>query len=185
MSTSQRRRGFNGGIQNGTTATTEESHKLDRGLRSAALLVMEQLRDEYPLLHYQTRLPAKEIGGGGCEPDGGLWFYDGELIMAAEAKHQGHGGNAIERWSKNFDIVRKVGNRASYLTFTTGAGVLTGGAIDKYFRQRFWVYDREPIFDTIFPTHMSVFRSEHGFEMDRIVAVMVDCIVQTIQAIDD
>jgi hypothetical protein len=86
---------------------------------------------------------------------------------------------------KNYDIVRRVGHRPSYLTFCTGQGVRLGGALDKFFRHRFWINDRTCIFDEVFPREMSVFRSEHGFEMDRIVDVMVECIEKTIKALDD
>jgi hypothetical protein len=48
-----------------------------------------------------------------------------------EAKKQGAGGNAIERWFKNNYICRLISPFVSYVTFATGPGASVNGVIPK------------------------------------------------------
>jgi hypothetical protein len=182
---SQRRNGFKGGIQANTTAASVRSKKLDKGLGEAVPIVMEILAEEYPEISVRGKFNPSEVGGGACQPDGGLWFYNGALIAAFEAKYQGRGGNAIERWIKNYDVVRKKGPGSTYVTFASGAGTELGAPIDRFFRQRFWLDDRITQYNEICPSRMTVFIQEADYEMDFIIRTMVECIEKTIKALDD
>jgi hypothetical protein len=66
-----------------------------------------------------------------------MWF-DGPrsqpriLKVAFEAKHQQDGGNAIERWGKNYNICNRLSPEVKYVTFMTGAGATPGGVLHKF-----------------------------------------------------
>jgi hypothetical protein len=81
----------------------------------------------------------KEMGiTVGCMPDGGMWFdgprskIDRKLLAVFEAKHQKDGGNAIERWCKNFMLCKSITSNMKYHTLMTGEGVNPGGVLDKF-----------------------------------------------------
>ena len=118
-----------GGIQPGTCATDEMARKLDVSCKT----LKESLCEDFPLLTMQKKLTHDQIRGGvgACEPDGGLWFRGGVLVAAFEAKKQGWGGNAIERWFKNQYICRLINPKVSYVTFAVGEGAQPGGSIHK------------------------------------------------------
>jgi hypothetical protein len=124
----QRTGGFQGGIQAGTSATSEESSKLEVHLRKANQMV----RPLVPSLTWKSGYSHTEIATAfgypnakavGFRPDGGVWFQgsDPAPLMASEAKKQGPLGNAIERWYKNLRIAEALGNEV-YLTVCTGEG---------------------------------------------------------------
>lgn len=121
-----------GGIQEGTTATTVESAKLDTQCK----VIAERLSSEfsgYSKGHHKKR-PVFEDVGSGCMPDGGLWFDDqGKVKCAFEAKHQGNHGNAQERHAKNYIIAKAHrGEKFRYVTVMTGEGAKEGGVLDVY-----------------------------------------------------
>ena len=124
---------FRGGIQPGTTALDEESKAMDDNAKSAMIRVAEILQSSYPELVVQSKLDQSQIPGGigSCAPDGGVWFYKGQLIAAFESKKQGAKGNAIERWFKNNFIVRAINPTATYVTFASGEGVVAGNPIHR------------------------------------------------------
>ncbi len=62
-----------------------------------------------------------------CEPDVGLWFKNGKLTAVFEAKKQESGGNAIERWLKNFLLSSSLNKQVRYVTFGIREGFLEGG----------------------------------------------------------
>ena len=98
---------FKGGIQPGTVAFDEQSRAMDDNAKSAMIRVADLLQSSYPELVVQSKLDQSQIPGGvgSCAPDGGVWFYKGQLIAAFESKKQGAKGNAIERWFKNNFLV--------------------------------------------------------------------------------
>jgi hypothetical protein len=122
-----------GGIQNGMVATDARARLLDTQCKDVKNDVYETLKREFPKLEVQLKLRQNQIPGhiGGCAPDGGVWFYDGVLICAFEAKKQQDAGNAIQRWYKNPFICRKINKDMSYVTFCTGEGAHPDGVIGK------------------------------------------------------
>ena len=58
----------------------------------------------------------------GCEPDGGIWFYNGLPVLVIEAKHEDKGGNAHQRWWENATIISISNPKCIYYTFATGLG---------------------------------------------------------------
>ena len=124
---------FKGGIQRGTTAFDEQSKAMDDNAKAAMIRVADALKVMYPDLKVQSKLDQSQIPGGigSCAPDGGVWFYNGELIACFESKKQGDKGNAIERWFKNNFIVRAINPTATYVTFASGAGVIAGNPIHR------------------------------------------------------
>jgi hypothetical protein len=119
------------GIQQGTTAQSDKSSKLDTVIKTAAIRAFAQCNTVYPELTYQAKFTRDQIPGniGSCAPDGGIWFYKGIPILASEAKYQAERGNAIERWYKNQYILRAVNPNISYVTFGSGLGVLPNNPI--------------------------------------------------------
>lgn len=130
-------------------AWDEDSIKADAQVKLAS----QRLRSEMSKikeLTWQQKLDKEQIpfGHGACQPDGGLWFWKGKLIMSSESKKQNGRGNAIERWAKNFYICSKVNPRSTYLTLAVGEGVLPG----------------KPIYETLYVFH------EGKYNVDRIGA---------------
>ena len=115
---------FNGGIQDGTVATDARARKLDDQCKHIKDSIFAVLKSSYPKLTLQRKLTKEQIPGGigACEPDCGVWFYDGVLILVGEGKKQQDRGNAIERWFKNNFICRLINPQVSYITFCTGEG---------------------------------------------------------------
>ena len=113
------------GIQKGQVATDAVARKLDYQCKSNSRRLYNQLKTLYPDLTYQVKLKKSQIPGsvGGCEPDGGLWFYKDTLMAVFEGKKQQNKGNAIERWYKNNFICRSISYNVSYVTFCAGEGV--------------------------------------------------------------
>lgn len=114
-----------GGIQPGTTASSESSKKIDSQVKRANIELFEEIGNTIPGLTYQGKLKKDQIPGGvgACQPDGGIWLLNGKPIVASEAKKQGKGGNAIERWYNNSHILKATNKEILYATFATGEGV--------------------------------------------------------------
>jgi hypothetical protein len=143
-----------GGIQPGTEAGSKESKQLDGDVRSVALAIA-QAQDQYFYEQGHRNLTSGRINESvrdaaslpelvekgitlGCVPDGGMWF-DGDrstpnrkLKVVFEAKHQGTGGNAIERWGTNHDICKAINPDCTYVTFATGAGAVNGEVLHRH-----------------------------------------------------
>ena len=110
--------------------STRESISLDGDLKTVAKLVAYELKQKYPGLTFEKRYRSDNHQAG-CEPDGGIFYYNGRMIVAAEAKHQGLRGNAIERWYKNNFVLRQVSPTLTYITYATGEGAANGEVICK------------------------------------------------------
>jgi hypothetical protein len=147
-----------GGIQVGTEAGSVESKQLDGDVKVVAEAITQYLKvkqnTEYfyerghknlkeghfhPRTIAENSLPElKEMGiTVGCLPDGGMWF-DGPrsqprvLKVAFEAKHQQDGGNAIERWCKNYLLCKGMNPDVRYVTFMSGPGAVSNGVLYKF-----------------------------------------------------
>ena len=147
-----------GGIQKGTEAGSIESKLLDGDVKVVAESIAQYLKAKnnteyfYEFGHQnytgpnfsvktivENALPELLERGVtvGCVPDGGMWF-DGprtqprKLKVAFEAKYQKDGGNAIERWGKNYLLCHGLASDVKYVTFMTGAGAVPGGVLHKF-----------------------------------------------------
>ena len=155
-----------GGIKPGTTAWDEDSLRHDKLVREAANKVFEVLKEDFPKLHKQSKLKGDQIIGGigACQPDGGVWFYDGQLIAAFEAKKQNNKGNAIERWYKNCHIIRDINDRCPLVTYATGDGAREGNVIWKILHSA-----HRGQYDVIREDGPSCFLKPEGFTMEELI----------------
>jgi len=173
---------FKGGIQNGTVATDARARKLDEQCKDLKNDVFSVLSTFHPELTMQRKLAKDQIPGGvgACEPDGGAFFYAGQLIAVFEGKKQQNRGNAIERWFKNNFICRRVNPSVSYVTFCTGEGAYEGGVIGKALNVA------HPYgFNQYNPGDNSAFMTTDpdGFEKEFISSVMIEVITERIESL--
>jgi hypothetical protein len=135
----QRLPGFNGGIQPGTSATGTESSGTEKLLRQAAARITAGSLElswvpglSAATLAERLGLNASAADLAGVYPDGGIWLLkDGnEILVAAEAKRQGPAGNAIERWFKNYSVLKALGVRV-FVTLCTGDGFFDGNSAQR------------------------------------------------------
>ena len=110
--------------------STRESLQLDGSLKKTAKQVAEYIKQKYPEVTHSKKFNSTEHNAG-CEPDGGIFWYKGDPIVACEAKHQGARGNAIERWYKNNYVMRSLNHSITYITFATGEGAYPDRVIGK------------------------------------------------------
>ena len=130
-----------GGIQVGSEAGSVESKQLDGDVKNIAMAIaVFQEKYCFELGHQKNKiLPEchKMNVTLGCVPDGGMWF-DGSrnqprtVKAVFEAKHQQDGGNAIERWTKNYLICYRMNPEVKYITFMTGEGATPGGVLYEF-----------------------------------------------------
>lgn len=156
-----------GGIQKGMVATDTQARKLDNQCK----FLKEELASQFPTLTMQRKLRQDQIpsGVGACEPDGGVWFKDGELFAIFEAKKQQDRGNAIERWFKNNYIARAINPNVHYITFAVGQGASNNGVITKALN-----IAHMDGFDTFVPNKNSCFRQVEGFTDEEIRTIMIE-----------
>ena len=110
--------------------STKESLTLDGSVKKVAPKVFKNLQQSFPLLTWSKRFRSPNHQAG-CEPDGGVFYYKDEVILAAEGKHQQNAGNAIERWYKNNFVLRLASPKMTYITFATGQGAKEDAVISK------------------------------------------------------
>ena len=172
---------FKGGIQRGTTAFDEQSKAMDDNAKSAMFHVANILSSTYPDLIVQSKLDQSQIPGGigSCAPDGGVWFYKGELIACFESKKQNDKGNAIERWYKNNFIVRAINPTATYVTFASGTGVTAGNPIHRILH-----IAHQGLFGVMGEVQVGV-NNLHckvdGFSVDEMSDIMIETITNIIE----
>jgi len=167
------------GIPKGVCATDEYARQLDEGCKKCSLIVFGVLSRRYgEELTFKKKLDRGEIPGGvgACQPDGGLWYFRGKLIAVFEAKKQGNGGNAIERWFKNNFICRLIAPEVSYVTFGIGPGACENGVIPKCLA----VAHLNGI-NQLFPKANSLFLSEEGFTTEAIQDIMMKTVVNAVE----
>lgn len=167
------------GIPKGVCATDKHARELDDGCKSCAQEVFASLTVKYGnSLTFKKKLDKSEIPGnvGACQPDGGLWYFENKLIAAFEAKKQGNGGNAIERWFKNNFICRMIAPKVSYVTFGIGPGACENGVIPKCLAVAHLNGLNE-----LHPEANSLFLSKNGFTGDQIKAIMIQTIVTAVE----
>ena len=167
-----------GGIQPGTMAWDERALKLDKQVKSASITVLEKLKNQYPELQYERKLPFEFLfdGIGSCQPDGGVWFYKGKMVAAFEAKKQNDRGNAIERWYKNFFLLKEVNERVPYITFAIGAGAKEGEPIWKSLYSAM-----KGQFNQIRPDGPSCFLKPEGFTAEEIENIIFEFVSKELE----
>lgn len=122
---------------------------------------------------YRRKLVHMYLDGVGCEPDGGLWFKDGYLEAAFEAKHQGPSGNAIERWYKNYWLIQNLYPQAKFITFCTGQGVAKRNGIWANFNMVLQIEGKPAeSFNQIHNRGASFYMSEYGFSPAAMEEIM-------------
>ena len=170
-----------GGIQPGTTASSPQSEELDDQVRQISKIVYAKLKPKYPELERLYKMPKRMLfeGIGACAPDGGVWTYKNKFVAAFEGKHQGLGGNAIERWFKNYHHIIDNSPRCPLVTFATGPGVRQGEVIyNTLYRPVRGQYN------TIRQGGPSVFLSELGFSNQFVEEVMMRFIEDEIRRLN-
>lgn len=122
---SQRDDWFNGGIKQGMVAGDFTSKILEHLVR----VEIDRVR-ESTSLHWESGIKGNHSMCG-CYPDGGIFVdNDGFPLIAFECKKQGRTGNAIERWYKNYFILKAAGIKR-YVTFCAGDGFDYGSSAYK------------------------------------------------------
>jgi len=124
---SQRTDGFRAGIQTGQQAGDEASIKLDTMLKELKGEIYQKIAhlgityddgisQEWMQNHADRAVRRLQIG---LRPDGGIWYYNGWVIIF-EAKKQGEEGNALERWEKNYNRAKLIWPFLRYITLGVG-----------------------------------------------------------------
>lgn len=169
---SQREYGFFAGIQTGTCATDAEARKLDKDLKSVRdELSLELAGTEWQCLKKMPRETLRQMNIHiGFEPDGGLWFKNGVLYAVFEGKKQGKGGNAIERWQKNYWIASKINPNVKYITFAAREGFSENCYPYRYALTM--LESENKVFNTLYATGQSWFISPDGFDRKEIYDIM-------------
>jgi hypothetical protein len=149
--TTQRTDKYRGGIQAGTTASSKESISLENTLKVASDIVAASRTDVERIKNFSAKALGKRLGAQsvslyGMEPDGGIWrdISTGRVLMVAEAKKQGDGGNAIERWYKNYAVSTALGV-SIYLTVCSGEGFFNGNTAERLMNTAVAVYEPERV----------------------------------------
>lgn len=173
-----------GGIQKGSEAGSTESKQLDGDVKVIAEAIAQAQKTYFYESGHRSLDETKNFSRKtimeagipemrernirlGCMPDGGMWF-DGPrnqprtLKVAFEAKHQQDGGNAIERWSKNFSICNKIWPECKYVTFMTGEGAKVGGVL----------HDFGETFSGLWGPNVIFYYSVDGFSQEGICNIM-------------
>jgi len=169
------------GIQLGQVATDAGAAELDTQCRTIACKVYATLAARYgDRIQVQKKLTHAQIPGGigACAPDGSLWFWDGILVAAFEAKKQQNRGNAIERWFKNNFICRMVNPEVTYVTFARGEGAKIGGVIHKAL-----AIAHLGGFNTHIPKANSCWMNPAGFTNEEIERIMTDVVEERITSL--
>jgi len=168
---SQRIDGFRGGIQSGTVATDIAAKALDEACKvSSTLLAEEMSSNGYVCIRKMNKKLLNPLNVYiGCAPDGGAWFRDGKLVAVFEAKKQGIGGNAIERWVKNYEVCKRFNPDVKYVTFGSGAGFEEGNYCWRFAKS---YIDSNRKFNELYSTGTSWFINPEGFTQNQIISVM-------------
>jgi hypothetical protein len=154
-----------GGIQPGTVATDKESKKIDRQLKSSYEILSKKYDKHFlSLKKLNNDHKIKYVGNNcfGFAPDGGAWF-NGEILVACfEAKKQGYGGNAHERWWDNAVTAKYINEDVIYVTFCVGDGAKKDGCLEKLSRKA----------KIMMGENYKFYLSPNGFTENEIVFVM-------------
>ena len=183
------------GIQPGQVAQNCSSKDLHQSLGRICQKVLTDLQVEYPTLIWQKGLTGKEISEltkieideetrtTGCQPDGGIFLWvdprGGRIpLVGFEAKNQADRGNAIERWFKNWAVLKSFGPRFCYITFCTGLGAAPEGIIVRILNNALLSYGQESLsrrirkWNRFYTSGPSLYRSVRGFSEARMETIV-------------
>ena len=136
---SQRQDGYEGGVQEGTSATSRDSRETEKLVREAGKAAADHSNSTERVTKLSGDQVKEALGVAGiegevvgAEPDGGIWLLKTNKtpLIAVEAKYQGEGGNAIERWYKNYYVFKSMGVRR-FVTVCTGDGFFNDKAAQR------------------------------------------------------
>lgn len=164
---SQRDKGFNGGIQAGTTAFDAQSKKLDKLLKECATDVDTRTSDFYSVKRFSNQMKIDLVGDAcfGFAPDGHAWFdREDKLFAVFEGKKQNKLGNACERWWDNAVTAKHINPEVKYITFCSGTGAEPGECLDKMRRKA------KIMMGEGYEFHMS----PDGFTKEQVRKIMLD-----------
>ena len=110
----------------GKVATTVQSKNLDNMVKS----VRDEMKHDFAGISMQKKLHKNDFANyfnyvpsdKGCEPDGGIWFFNRLPVVVIEAKHENMKGNAHERWWENPKMISYMNPKCIYHTLATGTG---------------------------------------------------------------
>lgn len=159
-----------GGIQPGMVATDEHAKKLDKSLKDISKSLVREMSNLG--FEYKTKMKRKDIILIGFEPDGGLWFKGKKPIAVFEAKKQNRGGNAIERWSKNYHLAKYLNKEIVYVTFGVGGGFAEGEYCHRFAQTMMNTEGCGKTFNTLYTKGQSWFVNVDGFEDSFIKDIM-------------
>lgn len=109
----------------GDLATTEESKKLDSGVKVTSEKIATWFKEHFIRRYILSESEWIKYYGekcGGFKPDGGFWIdkNTGKVVAVFEAKKEDEGGNAHERWGDNAMTASVMNTDCIYHTFTMG-----------------------------------------------------------------
>ena len=110
----------------GKVAATVQSKNLDSMVKS----VRDEIEHDFSQITMQKKLTKNDFANyfdfvpktKGCEPDGGIWFFNRLPVVVVEAKHENINGNAHQRWWENANLISHMNPKCIYHTLTTGTG---------------------------------------------------------------
>ncbi len=186
-------------------AATNLEHAISNSLKRIMGLAHERLKTRLPegwtiehrkgyYWHEITKLLRQrgvhipeDFALAGYFPDGGVFTLHRPGLypipfLAIEAKHQGTGGNAIERWHKNYTITKLLGYDMAMLTFATGEGCVATGPIPKTLNVALVEYALarlKPIreWNTLYLQGPSMYSSVNGWDDDSMDKILLEAIV--------
>lgn len=162
----------NPGIQPGYTAATCGSQRLDTRIRLAIKQTLEQ--PEFAPFGWMRKMPKHLLPAnvGACQPDGGILLLDDLLVFALEGKTQRRRGNAIERYSKNRNILAYVSPALTYVTLCAGDGTDEGAPIDVFGRQVMAIETGDPDWNIAKLCTASFFKVNAHISVAQIKAIL-------------
>lgn len=155
----------------GKYANTAKSKRLDKKL-------LQRICKEIDTpLNHTSKLSLHHIAKLGCQPDGGFFDNNGKMIAAFEAKTQGNKGNAIERWWKNYCIIKHFHPECKYITLAAGDGCIKDGPIYANFALALHLEDKpNDSFNQLHNTGVSFYISQYGFFEEDIKEIVENAI---------
>jgi hypothetical protein len=174
----QRDENFKGGIKKGTTATDIYSKSLDETLKNLREEIYQEIK--HLGFYYRKAVDKKLLREKGITigfvPDGGIWYKNDVAVVIFEAKKQGKGGNAIERWCKNYSIAKFLFNDVRYVTFGSREGFEIGSYPERFAKSFLMMEDSKKEVNKPYAKGQTWILSPNGFSKIEIKEKMIKLI---------